>query len=96
MKKRALFLFRLYVAGQSPNSIQALDNLRYLCSEHLEGRHEIEVVDVLRDTKRALDDGILVTPTLLRTSPLPVRMVIGNLANRSLVLSNLGMIEGGG
>ena len=93
MKTRAVFCFRLYVAGQSPNSLQALTNLRDLCGKYLEGCHQIEVVDVLRDTKRALTDGILVTPTLLQVSPLPVCRVIGNLADTAFVLANLGMIS---
>ncbi len=86
MSKRALFKFRLYVAGDSPNSTQALSNLHAICGKFLPERHEIEVVDVLCDPKRALADGILLTPTLLKLSPEPVRKIVGNLSHTQTVL----------
>jgi circadian clock protein KaiB len=91
MKKAARFKFRLYIAGEASNSVQALANLRALCHEHLPERHEIEIVDVLIHPKRALADGILLTPMLVKCSPGPVRMVVGNLSQRETVLQTLGL-----
>lgn len=85
------FKFRLYVAGDGPNSLQAEANLRALCREHLPERHEIEIVDVLRDGQRALDDGVMMTPQLVKLSPAPVRKIIGTLSQRETVLQTLGL-----
>ncbi len=81
---------RLYVAGHAPNSILAIANLKLICETHLPTDHELEIVDLLEDPRRALADGIVVTPTLLRLHPLPVRKVIGNLSDASQVLLALG------
>jgi circadian clock protein KaiB len=80
---------RLYVAGNAPNSATAIANARAICAEHFSGGHEIEVVDLLEYPLRALADGVVVTPTLLRLSPLPVRKVVGNLSDAKQVLSAL-------
>ncbi len=85
------FKFRLYVAGDSPNSAKAIANLRALCRELLDVRHEIEVVDVLREPKRALEDGVLLTPLLVKLSPSPVRKIVGSLNQRESVLEALGL-----
>jgi circadian clock protein KaiB len=80
---------RLYVAGQSPKSLHAFANLRSLCEEHLAGRYEIEVVDLVDDPSRARTDGILAIPTLVRRLPEPLRKVIGDLSNTRRVLVSL-------
>jgi circadian clock protein KaiB len=84
---------RLYVAGALPNSVQAEENLRALCEEHLAGRHTLEVVDFLDRPGRALQDGVVVTPTLLKVSPEPKQIVVGTLADRPAVLRALGLTE---
>ena len=91
MKKPPQFKFRLYVAGEGPNSTQAIANLEALCREFLPGRHEIEVINVLREPYRALDDAVLLTPTLVRLSPAPVRKIIGNLNRRDPLVQALGL-----
>jgi circadian clock protein KaiB len=91
MSRRALFKFRLYVAGDALNSAQALANLTALCLAHLPDRHEIEVVDVFREPGRALADGIFMTPTLLRLAPFPVRSIVGTLSQMQPVLQTLGL-----
>ena len=78
-------LLRLYVAGNAPNSVQAVENLEAICAEHFPS-HEIEIVDLLKAPLRALQDDIIVTPTLLRLRPLPVVRVIGSLTDRRQVL----------
>jgi circadian clock protein KaiB len=91
MNKRAHFTFRLYVAGDAPNSAQAVTNLSALCRELLPERHEIEVVDVLRDPKRALADGVLITPLLVKLTPAPIRKIVGSLSKREPLLQALGL-----
>ncbi|MEO6055008.1 MAG: circadian clock KaiB family protein [Chthoniobacterales bacterium] len=80
-----IFKFRLYIAGDGPNSIKAEANLNALCREHLPERHEIEIVDVLRDPQRALDDKVMMTPQLVKLSPAPVRKVVGTLSQPDTV-----------
>ncbi len=91
MNKHTHYKFRLYVADQTPNSELALSNLKTLCRLHLAGRHEIEVVDVLRTPQRALDDGIFLTPTLVRLAPLPRLRIVGTLNHPESVLLALGL-----
>jgi circadian clock protein KaiB len=85
---------RLYVAGESPNSVQARINLRTALDASLQADVNLEVVDVLVHPERGLQDGILVTPTLIRLAPAPERRVIGNLRDRDALLAGLG-IDGG-
>jgi circadian clock protein KaiB len=91
MNQTADYRFRLYIAGDSPNSAQAVFNLNALCREYLPGRHHIEIVDVLPEPKRALADGILLTPTLVKLSPNPVRKIIGTLSQLNPVLMALDL-----
>lgn len=91
MKAAPSYRFRLYVAGDSPNSARARANLQQLCHEHLADRHDIEVVDVLSAPERALADKVLVTPTLAILAPRPARTIIGNLSNLPVVLATLGL-----
>ncbi len=86
-----MFKFRLFVAGGTQNSAQAVANLNAICRAHLPDRHDIEVVDVLREPKRALADGILMTPTLVRLAPSPVERIIGTLSQTEIVLRALGL-----
>lgn len=91
MKKAVFFEFRLYVAGDAPNSTQAQANLEEICRAHLVGRCKVEIIDVLSEPMRALDDGILLTPMLVRLKPAPVRRILGNLSLRVPVLQALGL-----
>lgn len=92
MTKSGCYEFRLYVAGNTPNSAQAKVNLGALCRKHLAGRYKIEVVDVNRHPERALIDGIYMTPALLKLAPSPVCMIVGTLAGSSAVLAGLGLV----
>ena len=88
---RTVFKFRIYVAGDAQNSVQALANLRALCHACLLNRSEIEVVDVFREPKRALADGIFMTPTLLKLKPGPSQRIVGSLSQTQTVLQALGL-----
>ncbi len=91
MKKNAYFKFRLYIAGTGPHSALAIVNLNAICAEHLMDRHEIEVVDVLMHRQRALADGVMLTPLLVRLSPAPVVRIVGALSLVEPVLQALGL-----
>jgi circadian clock protein KaiB len=80
---------RLYVAGQTPRSLQALSNLRRICEEHLAGRYRVEVIDLLQKPQLAAGDQILAIPTLVRAIPKPARKIIGDLSNTERVLVGL-------
>lgn len=80
---------RLYVAGQTTKSITALANLRKYCEEHLKGRYQIEVIDLLKHPQLAEGDQILAIPTLVRKVPEPIRKIIGDLSNEERVLVGL-------
>lgn len=91
MNRPPHFRFRLYVAGDAQNSVQALANLKALCLAHLPDRHEIEIVDVLREPKRALVDSVFMTPTLVKLGPAPCRKIVGSLSKTEPVLEALGL-----
>jgi circadian clock protein KaiB len=80
---------RLYVAGQTPRSLQALSNLKRICEEHLAGNYRVEVIDLLKKPQLAAGDQILAIPTLVRTIPKPARKIIGDLSNTERVLVGL-------
>jgi circadian clock protein KaiB len=86
-----VFSFRLYVAGDGQNSMKAIANLTALCNDRLKGRHRIEIVDVFGEPSRALADGIVMTPTLVRVEPSPARRVIGTLEQTEGVALALGV-----
>ncbi len=81
------YVFQLYVAGDAPNSIQALRAFTKLCEQHFPNKFRLDVIDVLQDYRQALDNHILVTPTLLRLHPLPQIRVAGNLSDEEHVLT---------
>jgi circadian clock protein KaiB len=85
---------RLYVAGQTPKSIKAFDNLKKLCEGHLSGRYTIEVVDLTVNPQLAKGDQILALPTLVRKLPPPLRKIIGDLSNTERVLVGLDLRPG--
>jgi circadian clock protein KaiB len=87
----AVVLLRLYVAGGAPNSIQAIANLQAICKEYLKGGHRLEVVDVLEHPRRAMADGVLVSPSLSRVYPLPGVSIVGNMSDKAKVLHALGL-----
>ena len=85
----AFFDLRLYVAGQTPKSLTALANLKKICSNHLDGHYEIQVVDLLKTPQLARGDQILAIPTLVRKLPQPIRKIIGDLSDTERVLVGL-------
>ena len=83
------YILTLYVTGTSPRTQIAIDNLNRICAEELEGRYDLEIIDVLENPQRAEDERILATPTLIKQLPPPLRRVIGDLSDKEKVLLGL-------
>jgi circadian clock protein KaiB len=79
----------LYIAGQTPKSLRAIENLTVICEEHLAGEYDIEVIDLLEQPRLAKGDEIVAVPTLIRALPEPVRRIIGDLSDTERVLVGL-------
>ena len=90
-KKSEFFELRLYVAGQTPKSLAALNNLKKICKEHMDEQYRIEVIDLLANPQLARGDQILAIPTLVRNLPTPIRKIIGDLSNTERVLVGLDL-----
>ena len=88
-KDSEMWELRLYVAGQTPNSMRAFANLKKICEEHLKGKYTIEVIDLMKNPQLAAGDQILAIPTLVRKLPEPLRKIIGDLSNTERVLVGL-------
>lgn len=84
-------LLKLYVAGKTPKSVQALANLEKICSEHVQGGYKLEVIDLLAHPTLARGDQILAIPTLVRQLPTPINKIIGDLSDTEKVLVGLNL-----
>ena len=89
--EREPYRLRLYVAGQTPKSVLAFRNLKQICEEHLPGRCDIEIIDLLANPQLAGTDQILAVPTLVRRLPEPVKKIIGDLSDTERVLAGLDL-----
>jgi len=92
VKKKQTWELRLYVAGNTPKSLTALQNLRKYCETHLAGQYHIEVIDLLQQPQLAEGDQIFAIPTLVRKVPEPIRKIIGDLSNEEKVLVGLNIL----
>jgi circadian clock protein KaiB len=92
-KRRPKWRLRLYTAGKTSRSMEALQNLRRLCEEKVPGQYEIEVIDLLKSPQLAKGQEIVAVPTLVRQLPTPIRKIIGTLSDRERVLVGLQMSE---
>jgi circadian clock protein KaiB len=90
------YVIKLYVTGQTPRSGRAIDNLRRLCEEELQGQYDLVVIDVLERPQLAEDEKILATPTVVKELPLPIRRIIGDLSDSERVLLGLDLHPSGG
>jgi circadian clock protein KaiB len=88
------YSLRLYLAGQTPRSISAFTNVKQICDEHLKGRYELDIIDLLQTPQLARGDQILAIPTLVRRLPTPVKKIIGDLSNTERVLVGLNLRRG--
>ncbi len=82
-------LFRLYITEHAPSSTRALENLETICEHYFDDNYELEIVNATVDPRRAVQDGILVTPTLVKVSPEPAWSVIGDLSEDAHILASI-------
>ena len=83
------YVLKLYVAGQSPKSLNAIANIKKICEDNLHGCYELEVIDLYQQPQLAQGEQIIAIPTLIRKLPLPLRRIIGDLSNTERVLVGL-------
>ena len=92
----AHYVLRLYVTSTTPNSMRALVNIREICEKHLQGRYELEVVDISKNPDLIETERIIAVPTLIKEVPLPLRRLIGDMSQTDRVLVGLDLREKGG
>ena len=85
------YVLRLYVAGMTPRAGRAIENVRAVCDEHLEGRFDLEVVDIYQQPALAKGEQIIAAPTLVKQLPLPLRRIIGDMSDRDRLLVGLDL-----
>ena len=88
-KAAARHLLRLYVTGVTGKSVRAIQNVRRICDEHLNGRYELQVIDLYKNLPLARGDQIIAAPTLIKRLPLPLRRLIGDMSDEARVLVGL-------
>jgi len=91
--RRNFWELRLYIAGQTPNSIAAIANLKKICEDQLQGKYRIEVIDLLKKPQLAKGDQIVAIPTLVRRLPPPVKKIVGNLSKTERALVGLDILR---
>ena len=85
------YVLRLYVSGMTPNSQRAIENVRKICAEHLEGRYQLEIIDIYQQPNFAKEGQIVATPTLVKELPEPLRKFIGDMSQTERILMGLGI-----
>ncbi len=90
-QKEARYVLKLYVAGVTPRSAAAITSVTAICEEHLRGRYELEIVDIYQRPVLAKGEQILAVPTLIKQLPLPLKKLIGDMANHERVLVGLDL-----
>jgi circadian clock protein KaiB len=90
--KNEHYILRLYVVGTSPQSMRAINNIKSICEKHLQGRYELEVIDLYQQPQLTQGEQIIASPTLIKKLPLPLRRVIGDMSNEERVLVGLDLL----
>lgn len=93
LPQEEIWELRLYVAGRSAKSLLAIANLKKICAEHLQDRHNIEIIDLVEHPQIARKEQIIAVPTLIKRFPLPLKQIIGDLSDREKVLRGLDLQE---
>ena len=95
MKNKNLILpeykLRLFIAGASPNSLRAISNIRSFCEENLKGRYHLEIIDVYQQPQIATKDQVIALPLLIKSSPLPLKRLIGDMSDKARVIKGLDL-----
>lgn len=85
------YVLSLYITGATPKSTRAIKNLRAICDQYLQGRYELEVIDIYQQPERAQEGQIVAAPTLIKLLPLPLRKLVGDMSDEQRVLAGLGL-----
>jgi circadian clock protein KaiB len=85
------YVLKLYVTGHTPRSIQAIASIRSICEEHLQGRYELQVIDIYQHLLLVEGEQIIAAPTLIKQLPLPLRKLVGDMSNEEKVLLGLDL-----
>ena len=88
------YILRLFITGMTPASMRAIENIRAICRDHLQGRFELEVIDIYKHPELAKEAQILASPTLIKKLPLPLRRFIGDLSDVEKILAGLDVVPG--
>jgi len=91
VKNPSEYHLSLFITGTSPNSVRAINNIKSICEEHLNGNYELEIIDVYQIPERAQREQIIALPTLIKRGPLPERRLVGDMSDKSKVLRGLGI-----
>jgi circadian clock protein KaiB len=91
---QVLYLLRLYVTGNTPRSLRAVEAVRGACEEHLRGRYRLEVIDIYQQPELARSEQLVAAPTLVKRHPLPARRLVGDMSRNDRVLAGLGLPAG--
>ena len=86
------YVLSLFVTGSTPKSVRAIQNIRALCEERMPGRYELKVIDIYQHPEHVKPEQIVVTPTLIKKLPIPLRRLIGDLSNKDRLLLGLDMV----
>ena len=89
----AHYVLRLYVTGMTPRSTEAFASIKAICEERLQGRYELEVIDIYQHPQLAIDEQIIAVPTLVKKLPAPLRRLVGDLSNEDRVLLGLNLLR---
>src|SRR5512134_1811763 len=87
------YVLKLYVTGLTKASMRAIANIKKICEEHLQGRYELEVIDIYQQPVLAKGEQIIAAPTLIKKLPLPMRRIIGDMSDRDRVLLGLDLVD---
>lgn len=85
------YMLSLYITGATSRSVLAISNLKKICEEYLEGKYELEVIDIYKNPLLAKEEQIIAAPTLIKKLPLPFRRIIGDMSNEEKVLLGLDL-----
>jgi circadian clock protein KaiB len=85
------YVLRLYITGMTPRSTRAIKCVREVCEQHLAGQYDLEIIDVYQTPARILEDQVVAIPTLVKCTPAPARLMVGDMSNRERLLVGLGL-----
>ena len=94
-QENARYILRLYITGHTPLSTKAIVRIRKICEEHLQGRYDLEVVDIAKNPALAAGEQIVAAPTLIKKLPLPLRRFIGDMSQTERILVGLDLLKDG-